>query len=181
MLMNITKKICVTTIILVASLFSLALSAKPALNIAIVDVTQLQQQFLTEVNGILQSEFQDKQSKLQRELDQFKSEQDKFQKDSSTMTKEQVAKASQNLVEKQNSLQVKVQEFDQDLASRREQELQNKLQTLFGVVKNISDKEKYDMVIAKNAVLFVSEKFDITKEVVAGYNNAQEKSKKSKE
>lgn len=149
-------------------------------NLAVVDVTVIQQQFMTEVNDKLGDEFKKQQNDIQRELDQFKKDQDEFQKNSKTMSEKQLAKTTEDLVGRQNELQQKVQKFDQEVAVRRQEELQNKLKTLMDIVQKISDTNKYDMVLAKTAALYVSDKYDITTQVVDGYKDAAKKASKNK-
>lgn len=146
------------------------LVAAPALNVVVVDVNQLQTQFLSEANEKLKTEFKDKQDVLQKKLDKFKTDKDDFDKNSKTMSKTNLEKAADNLQATQLDLQKQVQDFDQAVAGRRQEELQAKLKILSDVVKNISTKNNYDMILAKNAALYVADKFDITDQVLADYN-----------
>ena len=49
--------------------------------------------------------------------------------------------------------------------------LKTKLEGLFKAVEEVS-KDKYDMVLAKNATLFVTNEFDITEQVVEKYKKS---------
>ncbi len=149
-----------------------SLFAATDLNLAVVDVSQLQEQFLNEVNDKLKIEFKVKQDDLQKKLDKFKLDKDNFDKDSKTMSKAKLEKTADDLQLTQLELQKKVREFDQEVASRRQEELQAKLKILSDVVKNISTNSKYDMILAKNAALYVADKFDITAQVLSDYNKA---------
>jgi outer membrane protein len=163
--------ILVTFVVFITA-FSRLVNADTNLNLAVVDVTAFQQQFVTEVNDKLKEEFKQQQAELQKSLDEFNKDKENFDKNSKTMTNEQANKAANKLSETQMQLQGKIQEFDQKIATRRQEELQQRLNKLFDVVQKISNVEKYDMVLAKTAALFVADKYDITKKVIDGYKEA---------
>lgn len=160
------------TLVITLTFFSKFVYAATDLNLAVVDVTLFQQQFMTEVNDKLKEEFKQQQSDIQKSLDQFNKDKEGFDKNSRTMSQDQVTKAANKLTDTQRELQTKIQEFDQKIANRRQEELQTRLNTLFNVVQKISATEKYDMVLAKTAALYVSDKYDVTKKVVDGYKEA---------
>lgn len=177
--MKTLKKITNLTVLAIGLLLTVSANAI-SLNMAVVDVADLQANFMSEVNDKLKDEFKDRQLKLQEQLDSFKKDTEKFQTDSKTMTKNQVTKVTQEMQEKQLDLQKKVQQFDSEIASRRDEELQSKLKILQGVIDKLSSENKYDMIIAKNAALFVKDEYDITKTVVARYKEAKTAQSKKK-
>lgn len=156
-------------------LFAVSSAYSANLNMSVVDVVSLQSNLMEEVNTKLQTEFKDKQVKLQTKIDDFKKENDKFQKDLKTMSKDKAEKMTTAMQTKQFNLQQEIQKFDSEVAKRREAELKTKLQVVEKVVKQISGEKKYDLILAKSAALFVKDSFDITKTVLDRYKAESKK------
>ncbi|MBP9722436.1 MAG: OmpH family outer membrane protein [Gammaproteobacteria bacterium] len=142
-----------------------------AANIAVVDVTTFQQQFMNEVNTKLQGQFTSQQQNLQKMADKFKADQLKLQKDANIMSVAQVNELKQSLVNQQNALQAAAKTYEENVLTKRQDELKVKLDDLMRVVSGIAN-GKYDLVIAKNIALYVDPKFDITQQVVTNYQQA---------
>jgi outer membrane protein len=142
------------------------------LNIAVVDVSIFQDQFLDEVNAKLQVDFKDRQAAIQKMLDTFRADEAKLQKDARIMTAKKVEEQRNSLVKQQSDLQAEAKKYEEDLLVKRQEILKTKLDSLMQVVSALSAKNKYDFVFAKNVALFVDPQYDITQQVVNDYQEA---------
>ena len=77
------------------------------------------------------------------------------------------------LVEQDRDFQRKRREFQEDLNSRKNEELQQVLERANKVVKQVAESEKYDLVLQE--AVYVNPKHDITDKVLKVLNSAASK------
>ena len=112
------------------------------------------------------------QSKLEQELidlgASIKAIADKLERDAPTLSESQRATRQKQLVEQDRDFQRKRREFQEDLNSRKNEELQMVLERANRVVKQVAEAEKFDLVL-QDAV-YVNPKHDITDKVIKALN-----------
>ena len=112
------------------------------------------------------------QSKLEKELidlgASIKAIADKLERDAPTLSESQRATRQKQLVEQDRDFQRKRREFQEDLNSRKNEELQMVLERANRVVKQVAEAEKFDLVL-QDAV-YVNPKHDITDKVIKALN-----------
>ena len=96
---------------------------------------------------------------------------DKFEKDSPTLSETQRATRQKQLVDQDRDFQRKRREFQEDLTSRRNEELQQVLERANRIVKQVAEAEKYDLVLQE--VVYINPKHDITEKVIRALNAAK--------
>ena len=96
--------------------------------------------------------------------DQLKRMQDELDKNSVTMSETQRRNKERDFGELNRDFQRKQREFREDLNSRRNEELAQVVQQANGVIRQIAEQEKYD-IIFQDAV-FASPRIDITEKVI---------------
>ena len=93
---------------------------------------------------------------------------DKLERDAPTLSESQRATRQKQLVEQDRDFQRKRREFQEDLNSRKNEELQMVLERANRVVKQVAEAEKFDLVL-QDAV-YVNPKHDITDKVIKALN-----------
>ncbi len=93
---------------------------------------------------------------------------DKFEREGPTLPEGQKATRQKQLVDQDRELQRKRREFQEDLNSRKNEELQQVLERANKVVKQVAEAEKYDLVLQE--AVYVNPKHDITDKVIRALN-----------
>ena len=122
-----------------------------------------------------QSKLEQEFSRREREVEglgaQLKSASEKLEKDAPTLSDSQRAARQRQLVELDREFQRKRREFQEDLAQRKNEELQLVLERANRVIKQVAENEKYDLILQE--AVYVNPKHDITDKVLGGLNNAK--------
>ena len=95
----------------------------------------------------LEQEFSKRQKDLNDIQTSLKSFGEKFERDAPTLTESQRVSRQKEFAEQNRDLQRKQREFQEDLNSRRNEELQAVLEKANKAVKQVAEAEKYDLVI----------------------------------
>mgnify|MGYP000662093904 CR=1 FL=1 len=133
-----------------------------------------QDRLLKEANSakLAQAKLEQEFSKREKDLielgNTLKTAGDKFERDSPTMTEAQRNTKQKQLLDQDREFQRKRREFQEDLSSRRNEELQQVLERANKVVKQVAESEKYDMILQE--AVYVNPKHDITDRVLKAMN-----------
>ncbi len=103
----------------------------------------------------------------------LKSAVDKFEREAPTMPEAQRTTRQKQLVDQDREFQRKRREFQEDLNSRKNEELQQVLERANKVVKQVAEAEKYDLVLQE--AVYVNPKHDITDKVIKTLNSGSVK------
>ncbi len=93
---------------------------------------------------------------------------DKFEREAPTLPESQRALRQRQLVDQDREFQRKRREFQEDLNSRKNEELQQVLERANKVVKQVAESEKYDLVLQE--AVYINPKHDITDKVIKALN-----------
>ncbi len=93
---------------------------------------------------------------------------DKFEREAPTLPEGQRALRQKQLVDQDREFQRKRREFQEDLNSRKNEELQQVLERANKVVKQVAESEKYDLVLQE--AVYINPKHDITDKVLKALN-----------
>jgi outer membrane protein len=121
----------------------------------------------------LEQEFAKREKELADLATGLKTASDKFEKEAPTMAESARSTRQRQLVDQDRDFQRKRREFQEDLNTRKNEELQLVLERANRVVKQVAEAEKYD-VILQEAVYF-NPKHDITEKVLRALNAANGK------
>jgi len=151
-----------------------ALAAMPAqaeLKIGYVDYNRLMAESpqAKALGEALRAEFSPRERDLQNLQNSLKGKQDKLEKDGATMTDEQKARADKELREGLRDLQRKQQEAQDDLNSRRNEELSRLQRVLVDQVRTYAKAQNFDLVIAEG-VIYNTPALDITPQILTALN-----------
>jgi outer membrane protein len=121
----------------------------------------------------LEAEFSKREKEIVDMGANLKSMADKFERDAPTLQESQRIARQKQLVDQDREFQRKRREFQEDLNSRKNEELQQVLERANKVVKQVAEAEKYDLILQE--AVYVNPKHDITEKVIKALNSGSVK------
>ena len=121
----------------------------------------------------LEQEFSKREKEITDAAAQLKTASDKFEREAPTLAETQRATRQKQLVDQDRDFQRKRREFQEDLNSRKNEELQQVIERANKVVKALAEAEKYDLILQE--AVYVNPKHDITDKVLKSLNAASGK------
>jgi len=165
-MMTISRHIFLTTVV---ALVGFSASAQE-LKIGIVNLDRI----FREANSAksaqtkLEQEFGKREKDLNDVASQLKTLSDKFEREMPTLSETQRTTRQKQLVDQDRDFQRKRREFQEDLNSRKNEELQQVIERANRVVKTLAEAEKYDLIVQE--AVYVNPKHDITDKVLRALN-----------
>ena len=118
----------------------------------------------------LEQEFAKREKELVDQGNALKSATDKFEREAPTLSESQRAQKQRALADQDRDFQRKRREFQEDLSSRKSEELATVLDRANKVVKQVAEAEKYDVILQE--AVYINPKLDITDKVIKALNGA---------
>ncbi|GLS82717.1 OmpH family outer membrane protein [Paraferrimonas haliotis] len=136
--------------------------------IVVVDMQRVFQQLpqREEVAKKIEAEFGDRMAEVRGMQESLRSDMEKQQKDAALMSAQQKTELARKIESAQADLQLKGKALEEDLRARQNEEQNKLLGEVEAALKVLADKEKYDLIIQRGAVVFASEKTDISDKLV---------------
>ena len=116
----------------------------------------------------LEQEFSKREKELVDQGSSVKSMVDKLEREAPTLSESQRASRQRQLVDLDREFQRKRREFQEDLNSRKNEELSQVLDKANKVVKQVAESDKYDVILQE--AVYINPKFDITDKVIKALN-----------
>ncbi|NMM09246.1 MAG: OmpH family outer membrane protein [Polaromonas sp.] len=116
----------------------------------------------------LEQEFSKREKELGDLTSQLKVLSDKFEREAPTLAESQRSTRQKQLVDQDREFQRKRREFQEDLNTRKNEELQQVIERANKVVKTLAEAEKYDLILQES--VYVNPKHDITDKVIKALN-----------
>lgn len=117
----------------------------------------------------LEQEFSKREKDLGDVGNVLKTASDKFEREAPTLPESQRNSRQKQLVDQDRDFQRKRREFQEDLNSRKNEELQQVIEKANRVIKQVAEAEKYDAVLQEAA--YINPKHDITDKVIKALNS----------
>ena len=118
----------------------------------------------------LEQEFSRREKEIVDAGNVLKTASEKFEREAPTMAESQRVNRQKQLVEQDRDFQRKRREFQEDLNSRKNEELQQVLERANRIIKQVAEAEKYDVILQE--AVYVNPKLDITDKVIKALNAA---------
>lgn len=118
----------------------------------------------------LEQEFSKREKELNDVAAQVKTLSEKFEREAPTLSESQRATRQKQLVDQDRDFQRKRREFQEDLNTRKNEELQLVIERANKVVKSVAETEKYDLIVQE--AVYVNPRLDITEKVIKALNAA---------
>jgi outer membrane protein len=153
-------------LLVLSAMSTLALAAEPT-KIGVVNVTRLMQDSpqAKAAQRVMEDEF----SPIQREIiamqTEFQAKQEKLQRDIDVMSADERRNAERDLQNDQRNFQRRQQEFGEDFEVRRNEMLGRMQQDLLAEIQTYADKNGYDLVLGEG-VLYIDKSLDITADIL---------------
>ena len=119
----------------------------------------------------LEQEFSKREKELNDTATQLKTLSEKFEREAPTLAESQRNTRQKQLVNQDREFQRKRREFQEDLNTRKNEELQQVIERANKVVKSLAEAEKYDLILQES--VYVNPKHDITDKVIKALNAAR--------
>ena len=119
----------------------------------------------------LEQEFSKREKELNDTATQLKTLSEKFEREAPTLAESQRSTRQKQLVDQDREFQRKRREFQEDLNTRKNEELQQVIERANKVVKSLAEAEKYDLILQES--VYVNPKHDITDKVIKALNAAR--------
>ena len=163
---HISRKIFLGTVIALGSLCATAQEFK----VGIVNLDRIFREANTAKSAQvkLEQEFSKREKELNDIASQLKTASEKFEREAPTLAESQRATRQKQLVDQDRDFQRKRREFQEDLNSRKNEELQTVIERANKVVKALAEAEKYDLIVQE--AVYVNPKLDITDKVIRSLN-----------
>ena len=116
----------------------------------------------------LEQEFSKREKELVDQGNALKSATDKFEREAPTLSESQRASKQRALADQDRDFQRKRREFQEDLSSRKSEELATVLDRANKVGKQVAEAEKYDVILQE--AVYINPKLDITDKVIKAMN-----------
>ena len=119
-----------------------------------------------------QTKLEQEFSRREKEIDDagatLKTASERFEREAPTLSESQRQNRQRQLMDQDREFQRKRREFQEDLNSRKQEELQQILDRANRVVKQVAEAEKYDVILQE--AVYVNPKLDITDKVIKALN-----------
>jgi outer membrane protein len=119
----------------------------------------------------LEQEFARREKELNDLGAALKAASEKFEREAPTLPESQRGPRQKALIDQDREFQRKRREFQEDLNSRKNEELQQVLERANRVVKQVAEQEKYDLILQE--AVYINPKHDITDKVIKALNAAR--------
>ena len=116
----------------------------------------------------LEQEFSKREKDIADLGGQIKAQSEKLERDAPTLSESQRNTRQRQLVEQDREFQRKRREFQEDLNSRKNEELQLVIERANRVVRSLAEAEKFDLILQE--AVYVNAKHDITDKVIKALN-----------
>lgn len=116
----------------------------------------------------LEAEFSKRDRDLNEQATRLKAAADKLEKESPTLAESERTRRQRELIEQDRDLQRKRREFQEDLNTRKNEELAQVVERANRVIKQIFEAEKYDLILQE--AVFAGPRADITDKVIKALN-----------
>ena len=116
----------------------------------------------------LEQEFSKREKELTDTASQLKTLSEKFEREAPTLAEAARNTRQRQLVDQDREFQRKRREFQEDLNTRKNEELQIVIERANKVVKSLAETEKYDLILQES--VYVNPRHDITDKVIKSLN-----------
>lgn len=147
-------------------------SAFAELKIAVIDTQRalLESEEAKQMMQSAQDALKGDQAQLQTLGQQIQGLQEQFKKDAEVMSEGDRRARQKEIEDKQIEFDFLRNKLQKAVNDRRQELAQQMVPKLEGVLKDLTEQEKYDVILERNALLFADPKHDITKRVTEMLN-----------
>jgi outer membrane protein len=116
----------------------------------------------------LEQEFSRREKEVSDAGQALKTASERFEREGPTMSESQRQARQRQLMDQDREFQRRQREFQEDLNSRKQEELQRVIDRANGVIKQVAESEKYDLILQE--AVYANPRLDITDKVIKALN-----------
>lgn len=155
-------------VLVVAAVAAIASASAFAEGVGVVDMKAV---FSTspkvkEIKAQLTAQFNPEKAKLQKMGETLQADIANYQKNKPTMKAADLSKLEAGITAQETTFREAQAKFQQDVFNAQNKSLETFMDSVKAAVKVVAEKDKLDLVIPSNDVLYTKDKTDITKEVL---------------
>ncbi|MDO5691150.1 MAG: OmpH family outer membrane protein [Pseudomonadota bacterium] len=160
-----SRGLCLATLA-VAALCAPVVHAQEATRIGFVNIDRLLREATPAkaAQAKLEQEFARREKDIDAAGGALKAASERFEREALTMSESQRQTRQRQLLEQDREFQRKRREFQEDLNSRKQEELQQILDRANRVVKQVAEAEKYDVILQE--AVYINPRLDLTDKVI---------------
>lgn len=142
-------------------------TAEPSHRVAYVNVPWILDKSpqVEAVESALRASFSPREEELRSRQEELGRIEDRLRDDSGKLSEDEIKQLERDLVSGKRRLKIAQQEFQEDLALRRSEEISKLRQQISEVIQSVAKDNQIDLVF-ETAVVYVSDRVDISKEVL---------------
>lgn len=114
----------------------------------------------------IEEEFKSKERELLASQKRLKALEEKLSKDGDVMSAGERRKLERDIIAKRRELKRKDDEFTEDMNFRRSEELAKVQQGIAEAIKVVAERDKFDLIYRREAIVYVSDRVDVTPKVL---------------
>lgn len=119
----------------------------------------------------LQNEFKSREDKIVALEKSVKEKSEKMQRNAAVMSEAEKNKLEKEIMTSQRELQRLQNDFREDANMRQQEEMKQLIDNINDVIKDVAQKEKYDLILHVDAAPFSSKQVDVTDKVIKAVSN----------
>ncbi len=119
-----------------------------------------------EINESLKKDFAARRAAIVTMGKQLQGDVQNYEKNKAVMSKADLEATQKKITEQETQVRQKQVQFQQDLYAAQNKQMEEFMNKVRGIVKNIAIEKKLTLVLPENAVLYSQDDMDITKEVL---------------
>jgi outer membrane protein len=138
-----------------------------SIKIGVVDLQKIMQTSnqMKAIQQKLEKEFKPRRDKLVAMEASLKADMEKFKRDSAVMSATQKKETEKKIVTSEQQFERDGQQYQQELSTAHNEAMEALYSKVHEAISKVAEKEKFDLILQKDAVPFSAEKMDVTKEI----------------
>lgn len=125
---------------------------------------------LKKINNDLKKQFGPQEEKIKKAQQNLQDEVKKLQRDNTVMSENDRKKLSEKIMKDRQELQQMSIDFQQKASAEQSKAMEKLLQQVQGVIKEVAQKNKLNLVLQKEGVPYFDENLSVTDQVVKSLN-----------
>lgn len=125
---------------------------------------------LKKINDDLKKQFGPQEDKLKKMQQDLQDEIKKLQRDNAVMSEAERKKLSEKILKDREELQQMSMDFQQKAAAEQSKAMEKLLQQIQGVIKDVAQQNKLNLVLQKEGVPYFDDNLNVTSQVVKTLN-----------
>lgn len=134
----------------------------------VVDLQKIMQTSsqMKSIQAKLEASFKPRRDKLITMEGALKADMEKFKRDTAIMSQSQRKDLEKKIVSEQQQFERDGQQYQQELSTAHNEAMEDLYNKIRSAIAKVAEREKYDLVIQKDAAPFSADKLDLTAKVI---------------